>query len=257
MFAAIRHAKVFEVGPAAVNCQPSITTHTDTHIHPSFIVEMSTGAANSNNAGSKSTNTTSSTSKVPAIEKSNSQNASTATILKSYRDVVKDPKSLDEAANYLYQSLLDDAVVGVFLEIHHLRKTGNLTALEGVNENDAESSFRIVDMPNFDIFGISTAKKPMDCTCPNCDRPVSAARFAPHLEKCMGMGRISSRIASRRLATKESNSASSSSSSTYLQTNNAGSDDEDDIDWSSEKRRKKSSQNSRNNGSKKNNGKTF
>ncbi|XP_075160385.1 SAGA associated factor 11kDa [Haematobia irritans] len=212
-------------------------------------------SAGSNNAGSKSTNSSSTTPKVPA----NTQNASAASILKSYRELVKDPKNLEEAANYLYQSLLDDAVLGVFLEIHHLRKTGNLTALEGVNENESDSSFRIVDMPNFDIFGISTAKKPVDCTCPNCDRPVSAARFAPHLEKCMGMGRISSRIASRRLATKESNSASSSSSSTYnnLQTNNAGSDDEDDIDWSSEKRRKKSSQNSRNNGSKKNNGKTF
>ncbi|XP_065359815.1 SAGA-associated factor 11 homolog [Calliphora vicina] len=228
---------------------------------------MSTGAPNNNNAassnnssGNKTTNSTSS-SKVPGNEKSNNAttqnaNTSTAAILKSYREIVKDPKSLDEAANYLYQSLLDDAVVGVFIEIHHLRKTGNLSAIDGVPDEDAETSFRIVDMPNFDIFGISTAKKPMDCTCPNCDRPVSAARFAPHLEKCMGMGRISSRIASRRLATKESNSASSSSSSSYLQTN-AGSDDEDDVDWSSEKRRKKSSQNSRNNGSKKNNGKTF
>ncbi|XP_023301707.2 SAGA-associated factor 11 homolog [Lucilia cuprina] len=232
---------------------------------------MSTGAPNNNNAassnnsGSKTTTTNSTSStKVPAgNEKSNNvtttqnANTSTAAILKSYREIIKDPKSLDEAANYLYQTLLDDAIVGVFIEIHHLRKTGNLTALDGVPDEEAEtSSFRIVDMPNFDIFGISTAKKPMDCTCPNCDRPVSAARFAPHLEKCMGMGRISSRIASRRLATKESNSASSSSSSSYLQTN-AGSDDEDDVDWSSEKRRKKSSQNSRNNGSKKNNGKTF
>lgn len=225
-------------------------------------------AANSNNSGNNKTNSTTSSSKVPAAasnnEKSNNAtttiiqnaNTSTAAILKSYREIVKDPKSLDEAANYLYQSLLDDAIVGVFIEIHHLRKTGNLAAIDGVPDDDAETSFRIVDMPNFDIFGISTAKKPMDCTCPNCDRPVSAARFAPHLEKCMGMGRISSRIASRRLATKESNSASSSSSSSYLQTN-AGSDDEDDVDWSSEKRRKKSSQNSRNNGSKKNNGKTF
>ena len=229
---------------------------------------MSTGAPNTNNNAASSNNSgnkttaisTSSSSKVPANEKSNNAtqnaNTSTAAILKSYREIIKDPKSLDEAANYLFQTLLDDAVVGVFIEIHHLRKTGNLAAIDGVPDDDAEASFRIVDMPNFDIFGISTAKKPMDCTCPNCDRPVSAARFAPHLEKCMGMGRISSRIASRRLATKESNSASSSSSSSYLQTN-AGSDDEDDVDWSSEKRRKKSSQNSRNNGSKKNNGKTF
>ena len=63
--------------------------------------------------------------------------------------------------------------------------------------------------------------------CPNCERTLAASRFAPHqlkcklkkkkfsislalirfaphLEKCMGMGRNSSRVASRRLATKES-----------------------------------------------------
>lgn len=224
---------------------------------------MSTGAPNaaSSNSGksSSSTNTTSSSTKVPSNElKYSNANTSTAAIIKSYKEeIIKDPTNLEEAANYLYNSLLDDAIVGVYLEIHHLRKTGNLVAMDGLKEEEAEaSSFRIVDMPNFDIFGISTAKKPMDCTCPNCDRPVSAARFAPHLEKCMGMGRISSRIASRRLATKESTSASSSSSSSYLQAN-AGSDDEDDVDWSSEKRRKKTGQNSRNNGSKKNNGKSF
>ncbi|XP_050336486.1 SAGA-associated factor 11 homolog [Bactrocera neohumeralis] len=178
------------------------------------------------------------------------------TIQKAYHDILKDPTSLDEAAHYLYQSLLDDAVVGVFLEIHHLHRTGNLDALDGVPEEGTDASYRIVDMPNYDIFGISSVKKLMDCTCPNCDRPVSASRFAPHLEKCMGMGRNSSRIASRRLATKEGTSASSSSSSSYLQTT-VGTDDEDDIDWSSEKRRKKTNQGNRNNGSKKNNGKSF
>ncbi|KAH8410745.1 hypothetical protein KR222_002201 [Zaprionus bogoriensis] len=182
-----------------------------------------------------------------------------AAIAINFRELIKDPKGLDEAANYLYQALLDDAVAGIFIETHHLRKTGNLAALDGVGEENAESAYRICEMPNLDIFGISTAKKPMDCTCPNCDRLVAAARFAPHLEKCMGMGRISSRIASRRLATKEGTSASSSSSSTYLQSggNTGGTDDEDDVDWSSDKRKKKSTQNSRNNGSKKNNGKSF
>ncbi len=28
-----------------------------------------------------------------------------------------------------------------------------------------------------------------ECVCPNCDRSLAAIRFAPHLEKCMGMGR--------------------------------------------------------------------
>ncbi len=39
-----------------------------------------------------------------------------------------------------------------------------------------------------------------ECACPNCGRNLAATRFAPHLEKCMGMGRNSSRVASRRIA---------------------------------------------------------
>ena len=58
-----------------------------------------------------------------------------------------------------------------------------------------------------DVFGqpISTSgngppalKKQPECICPNCQRNLAASRFAPHLEKCMGMGRNSSRLASRR-----------------------------------------------------------
>ena len=44
-------------------------------------------------------------------------------------------------------------------------------------------------------------KRPAECICPNCQRNMAASRFAPHLEKCMGMGRNSSRLASRRIAT--------------------------------------------------------
>jgi hypothetical protein len=36
--------------------------------------------------------------------------------------------------------------------------------------------------------------------CPSCGRQVAAGRFAPHLEKCMGLGRQASRNAARRLA---------------------------------------------------------
>lgn len=173
-----------------------------------------------------------------------------------FQNIVKDPNGLTEAVDYLYETLLDDVILGVFFEIYIQKKTGNLEAMDGMMDEETKTTFHIVDIPNYDIFGISTAKKPVECTCPNCDRLVSAARFAPHLEKCMGMGRISSRIASRRLATKESNSASSSSSSSYQQANIC-TDDEDDIDWSSEKRRKRHNQAPRNNGAKKNNGKTF
>lgn len=56
----------------------------------------------------------------------------------------------------------------------------------------------IVNESGLDVFGQLPAKKQYECICPNCDRNLAASRFAPHLEKCMGMGRNSSRIASRR-----------------------------------------------------------
>lgn len=148
---------------------------------------------------------------------------------------MKDPECVDKAADYLYESLLEDAVMGIYLEVHHSMKSGALEAIEGQPEDDSA---------NYDVLGMSKGRKPMDCNCPNCDRLVSANRFAPHLEMCMGMKKKNTRIASRRIATaKEGNSSSYFSS--------AVSDDEDDADWSSDKRRKKI-QSSRTNGSKKN-----
>lgn len=116
-----------------------------------------------------------------------------------------------------------------------------------------------------DIFGSTNTKKAVDCTCPNCERPVASSRFAPHLEKCMGtnltythhinvckskislfsftgIGRNSSRIASRRIA-------SSRDGNNYF--GSALSDDEDDADWAGD-RKKKKIQPVRTNGSKKN-----
>ena len=46
----------------------------------------------------------------------------------------------------------------------------------------------------------STRNKALEVSCPECQRTITASRFAPHLEKCMGMGRISRRIASKRYA---------------------------------------------------------
>ena len=56
-----------------------------------------------------------------------------------------------------------------------------------------------MNQPGLDVFGQVPVKKPQECVCPNCARTLAAIRFAPHLEKCMGMGRNSSRIASKRL----------------------------------------------------------
>ncbi|XP_055903080.1 SAGA-associated factor 11 homolog [Eupeodes corollae] len=166
---------------------------------------------------------------------------SATAIRRAFLNYMKDPVCLDRAADYLYESLLEDAVMGIYLEVHHSYKNGYMDALDGQGDDDA--SYKMVETPNYDVFGMSKARKPMDCNCPNCDRLVAAIRFAPHLEKCMGMGRKTSRTASRRLANAKEGNASYFSSIV--------SDDEDDADWSSEKRRKKI-QPSRTNGSKKN-----
>lgn len=139
----------------------------------------------------------------------------------------------------------------------------------------------LVNSLDSDIFGTSNVRKALDFPCPNCDRPVASSRFAPHLEKCMGLcllllfcifspplclseqqiirwsnwnwrawffglfsgiGRNSSRIASRRIAnTRDGNNYYSGSLT----------DDEDDVDWASDKKKKRL-QSMRSNGSKKN-----
>ena len=57
----------------------------------------------------------------------------------------------------------------------------------------------IVTVRGLDVFGQATStKKQYDCQCPNCHRSLAASRFAPHLEKCMGMGGNVTRVARRR-----------------------------------------------------------
>ncbi|CAD7077291.1 unnamed protein product [Hermetia illucens] len=170
---------------------------------------------------------------VPSADNSSDHNfeyASESELLAEYNKYMRDPNNVEVAANYLFQSLLDETILGVVFEVHQTIKTGMSEAVEGQPEDS--KPFNIVDAaPDFDVFGSNTAKKSVDCTCPNCDRLVSTSRFAPHLEKCMGMGRNSSRIASRRIASAREGNGS------YFGSNL--SDDEDDADWSGEKRRKK------------------
>lgn len=89
----------------------------------------------------------------------------------------------------------------------------------------------IVDKKGFDVFGESSnqAKKLYECTCPHCERTLAAQRFAPHLEKCMGMGRNSSRIASKRI-TASTNSSKSSTATCGI----GGDSDLEDNDKSSD-----------------------
>ncbi|XP_042235692.1 ataxin-7-like protein 3 isoform X2 [Homarus americanus] len=143
------------------------------------------------------------------------------------------PETLEAVAQMISQELLDDTILNVVFEIHQSVKTGLMVLELGTVEE--EHKFLQVNAEGLDVFGQAPIKKQHECICPSCSRNLAASRFAPHLEKCMGMGRNSSRIASRRIqnSTKEN---------THNHT--GGSDDDDDDDWVSDRKRKKRDKNS-------------
>ncbi|CAH1774444.1 unnamed protein product [Owenia fusiformis] len=140
-------------------------------------------------------------------------------------DLLEDDEEeeIKRTLNSVMDELVDDVVLGLCFETHRSCKLGTLF----LDETDIESEnlYRIVDQVGLDVFGQLPQKKQLECICPNCSRNLAASRFAPHLEKCMGMGRNSSRIASRRILAntgKQENVAS----------DNDSEDNKDDNDWS-------------------------
>uniref|UniRef100_A0A3Q3JDJ2 Ataxin-7-like protein 3 n=1 Tax=Monopterus albus TaxID=43700 RepID=A0A3Q3JDJ2_MONAL len=134
-----------------------------------------------------------------------------------------DNTKLEALVHDIYSELVEDACLGLCFEVHRAVKQGYFF----LDETDQESmkEFEIVDQPGVDIFGqVYNQWKNKECECPNCKRLIAASRFAPHLEKCLGMGRNSSRIASRRLASNNNTSKSES--------DQEDNDDLNDNDWS-------------------------
>jgi SAGA-associated factor 11 len=178
----------------------------------------------------------------------------------------------DRLADSVLEELLEDAALGVVFEIHRAARRGLLALEDGdTNPNFPAApppalEYPLVDAPDLDVFGQPPVKKQHECVCPSCHRNLAASRFAPHLEKCkydheysfciiifvvissgMGMGRNSSRIASRRIANSSKEGNGNGAGGSGGNGNNAFvtgllSDDEDDADWTmggSERKRKK------------------
>lgn len=83
---------------------------------------------------------------------------------------------------------------------------------------------------SFSDYGASSSNKFLNCKCLNCEKTVSANKYASHLENCMGLGRNSSRIASRKKTTNSS----------YYDYPDAEMDDDDgDANWSTKEKTKK------------------
>jgi hypothetical protein len=73
-------------------------------------------------------------------------------------------------------------------------------------------------------------RKQIECECYSCHRVIAAARLAPHLEKCIGLGRNSSRVARKRLAHFAIGKSQSASSSPRLNTRISMSSNNNDTD---------------------------
>lgn len=91
------------------------------------------------------------------------------------------------------ESLIDDVIFCECLQVHRAAKMGFIFTEPG------DEMYKIKDGAGLDVFGQPLSKKKQyNCTCPNCSRNLAASRLAPHLEKCMGMGRLSARAASNK-----------------------------------------------------------
>ncbi|KAK3782651.1 hypothetical protein RRG08_015226 [Elysia crispata] len=136
-------------------------------------------------------------------------------------DVTQSDLDPDQKAvlDSVIEELIDEVSLGLCFEIHRSCKVGSLF-LSGFDDTASDTEYAIIDRPGVDVLGQVPSKKSYECVCPNCQRHLAASRFAPHLEKCMGMGRNSSRIASRRIANNQKHGSEES-----------GQEDENDNDW--------------------------
>lgn len=149
-----------------------------------------------------------------------------------------DNSKLEGLAQDILSDLVEDACLGLCFEVHRAVKQGYFF----LDDTDQESmrDFEIVDQPGLDVFGqVFNQWKNKECVCPNCNRSIAASRFAPHLEKCLGMGRNSSRIANRRIVTGNNNNNTTNNNKS--ESDQEDNDDVNDNDWSygAEKKAKK------------------
>ncbi|MFH4979704.1 hypothetical protein AB6A40_006413 [Gnathostoma spinigerum] len=110
-----------------------------------------------------------------------------------------DAKLMEDMVTSMYDYIFDCVLLEPIFKIHQIAKmTGTVGPIADLNSPDPPCE-------EYDIFGNACLgqgkpQKCMEVYCDECNRTIAASRFAPHLEKCMGMGRSSSRVARRRLA---------------------------------------------------------
>ena len=101
----------------------------------------------------------------------------------------------------IMEELVDETIFAVVIEEHRKIKLGLHCPTKTTASKDSSNVPRgLVDVPGYDVFGLQPAKVAGEMfPCPNCASIRHPSKFAPHLEKCMGMGgRESRRVAANR-----------------------------------------------------------
>ncbi|KAI8902997.1 hypothetical protein BC833DRAFT_6311 [Globomyces pollinis-pini] len=126
-------------------------------------------------------------------------------VLTSRSDSTTKPPSLfsllpshqkDELVSFIYEDIELESLLEVYFEFLH-----DFKLLNSVCNRCNKKCYAFLSKttnPNLDCFGndpsiISQTDK---YECPQCNVGFPAARFAPHLEKCLGMGRQSRSVRS-------------------------------------------------------------
>eukprot|EP00049_Salpingoeca_infusionum_P004168 m.75379 g.75379 ORF g.75379 m.75379 type:complete len:147 (+) comp12448_c0_seq4:380-820(+) len=105
----------------------------------------------------------------------------------------------DKALEQTVDLMVDDFVWEIAFQIHRLAKK-KLQCFCGTNIAPDHVHEGLVNLPGVDVFGCAVQKpSTASVQCPHCSHVKQAAKFAPHLEKCMGLGgRESRRVAAQR-----------------------------------------------------------
>ncbi|KAI8084958.1 uncharacterized protein BX664DRAFT_338188 [Halteromyces radiatus] len=116
----------------------------------------------------------------------------------------KTPRPAPTIANMalsLLGDLLDECIYDVLYDVHKDMKQSYDTC------QICQTKCRHhVQRPGCDIFGKSyNVNNLPSYECVNCQKTIASTRYAPHLEKCLGLaGRQSSRVANRRMGSSPS-----------------------------------------------------
>ena len=87
---------------------------------------------------------------------------------------------IPQACNIL-TTLIEDVMTDLCVEVYKKVKV----------EPAAFIPIKVPEGSNVDIYGQTPDGNTNQFDCPHCKRPIGGAKFAPHLEKCMGLARNS------------------------------------------------------------------